>query len=95
MNRDNLVEEFIVWFNKPENYKDSYKTIITKSKLLTWDQKFFNSQVFEIDESDIDSSISKIWNLVYNIEDPEWEQLNFTVSSGAPQAILGDKNYIS
>ncbi|SHM75899.1 McrB family protein [Polaribacter sp. KT 15] len=95
-NRNNLqvIEKFVKWFEKSENYKLSYKGIVNRENLYFWDQTYFNNQIFNIDINNKQKSFSKIKNLISNNSNKEWLDFNASSSKGAPKAVLGEKNYL-
>ena len=91
---NNLVNEFIKWFNSSENFKNSYKGIINKENLIFWDRVYFNNNLFKISGIEKKISFDKIKNLINNNQNDNWIEFNKSSSKGAPKAVLGDKNYL-
>jgi hypothetical protein len=94
--RDYLINCFCEWFRKPDNFKISYEGLVTKKVLNSWDQDFFNNQIFSIRQDAIDEDIENIKKIIKNADsNQEWSKFNDSSSKGAPKAVLGTNNYLS
>lgn len=94
MDRDLLIDEFLEWSKKQQNYKNGYKGILRKDLLNKWDEYFFDNNLFDVNIDFIESDIARIREAVYNNNDAGWQAENVKYRKGAPQAILGDENYL-
>lgn len=96
ISKDYLINTFCDWFKKPENYKASYEGLVTKKVLVSWDNDFFNSQIFNIRATNIKEDVVKIKKLIESADSNlEWSKFNESTSKGAPKAVLGKNNYLS
>ncbi len=91
---NSLIELFIEWANKEENFQKSYKGILYYPILKSWDTIFFNDKIFELDLNDLSNSYNKIEGLILDKTNNPWRDFSNGVSNGAPSAILGKKNYL-
>lgn len=96
LDRDILVSEFVQWFNQEENYKKSYGGLVQEKVILSWDEIFFESRLFNIDLSDIATSIEKIKTIKEDIDNSneQWNWFSQFASKGVPRALLGKENYL-
>lgn len=94
MLRDELIKNFYDWSQKSENYKKGYKGILTIKNLKKWDDQFFNSKLFDLQERTLTDFLKDTAKLVYSNQDEKWLKVNDNISNGAPQAILGRENYL-
>jgi len=95
LDKNLLAKEFIIWFNQPENKKESYGGLVQEKVILSWDEIFFGGELFTLDLNNIESSIHRIQKVKEKIdEDENWKWFSDFTSRGAPKAILGEKNYI-
>lgn len=95
LDRHELVKQFVAWFNLPENNKESYKGLVQEKVLLSWDEIFFDRQLFSLNLNDTKASIDQIKDVKDLIDqDPNWISFSDGTSRGAPKALLGKENYI-
>lgn len=96
LDREVLVGEFVKWFNKPENFKKSYDGVIQEKVILSWDEIFFDSKLFNIDVNDLKQSIQtvKVLKKEGDEQNESWNSFSEYVSKGVPKAVLGDNNYL-
>ena len=93
--REKIVDAFVEWFSLDENYKKSYDGLITQKQLLAWDDYYFDKKLFLIDDEQISESVNIISKIVdKSNDDNDWVSFSKSCSRGAPQAVLGDKNYL-
>lgn len=89
-----LIDSFIQWANKDENFQKSYKGILYNPILKSWDSIFFNDKIFDLDPYDLSNSYISIENIILDKTNNIWREFSNGVSNGAPAAILGKKNYL-
>ncbi|MFD0699461.1 McrB family protein [Myroides pelagicus] len=90
-----LIHEFVVWFNKPENFLISYEGLVNYEYLNFVDNLFFRGELFDIDlDEDIKEQIENKLALIKDKANSDWNSFNRSTSKGAPSAVLGPKNYI-
>jgi MoxR-like ATPase len=96
LDRDILVNEFVKWFNQEENLKKSYGGLAQEKVILSWDEIFFESQLFNIDLSNIDASITQIKKIKEETDNSnqQWSWFSQFASKGVPKALLGKENYL-
>ncbi|MDQ1858305.1 AAA family ATPase [Chryseobacterium sp. WLY505] len=94
MDRDLLIDEFLEWSEKQQNYKKGYKGILKKDLLKRWDEHFFDNNLFDVNIDFIEDDIARIKEMVYNNNEAGWKAENAKYRKGAPQAILGNENYL-
>lgn len=95
LDRDTLAEEFVAWFNLPDNKKESYGGLVQAKVILSWDDIFFGGQLFTLDLNNIDLSVARIREIKETIDQEEnWKWFSDYTSKGVPRALLGEKNYI-
>lgn len=92
--RNGILTEYVEWFNKKENFKEVYAGLVCCEYLKFVDSTYFNNRLFNINFAMIQDDITEIRNLVYENKDLNWLSFNSNTSRGAPQAILGEQNYI-
>ena len=92
--RDGILTEYVDWFNKKENFKEVYAGLVSCEYLKFVDSTYFNNRLFNINFAIIQDEITEIRNLVYENRESHWLNFNNNTSRGAPQAILGEHNYI-
>lgn len=90
-----IQEKFIEWFEKPENYKKSYDGLVNLKVLNFWNENYFKNFLFSIDCDHPESSILKIEKLITDKSNMDWKKYSEASSKGAPEAVLGKKNYLS
>ncbi|AKP51496.1 McrB family protein [Cyclobacterium amurskyense] len=89
-----IIKEFIDWFNRTENFKESYKGIVNKENLKFWNEIYFKNEIFKIRSEDADLSFDRIKKIINNNDNNDWNEFNLSCSKGAPKAVLGEKNYL-
>jgi 5-methylcytosine-specific restriction protein B len=86
--------KFIEWFNSPNNNVKSYNGLVTEKVLDFWDTSFFYNRLFVLDKTDLQQSLSSIEKLISDRDNIEWKQYSYATNRGAPEAVLGRKNYL-
>jgi 5-methylcytosine-specific restriction enzyme B len=91
---DIILDEFIKWFFREENYKKSYLGLVQKEVLKGWNHSFFNNKLFSIDLNNPLFSLNEIEKIVNDKQNTAWIKYSESSSRGAPQAVLGRNNYL-
>ncbi len=96
VHKDNLMQAFEKWFVLPENFKKSYAGLVNVKVMSFWDKEFFGNKLFKVDTLNHSASIQAIRDMVFSLPDKDqaWASYNSATNKGAPQAVLGDQNYI-
>lgn len=93
-NRNLIINSFVEWFNREDNFKISYEGLVTYNVLDSWDKIFFHNRLFKIDINDVTNSLLKIEKLVNDRDNEEWKKFSYSSSKGAPEAVIGRNNYL-
>lgn len=94
-NSIDILEEFIKWFDEPENNLKSYQGLFDYDLLRSWDTLFFGGRLFKIRFNDIEGSIQDIEEIVkLSKTDERWTGFSVACNKGAPAAVIGEKNYL-
>lgn len=96
LDREILASEFVKWFNQPVNFKKSYDGVIQEKVILSWDEIFFDSKLFNIDVNALKQAIQtvKVLKKEGDEQNESWNSFSEYVSKGVPKAVLGDNNYL-
>jgi hypothetical protein len=90
-----VIDAFVKWFHGPENFKPSYAGHVNYNILKSWDDIFFNGKLFQLDSVD---NVAVVTNKKHLLEiaaqNTAWNLFNESTSRGAPNAILGNNNYL-
>lgn len=97
-NTYNIVQDsFVEWFNDPLHFVKSYDGLVTTKVLNFWNDNYFNNNLFNIDIHHPNKSVDEIEKMIYlksSTEVDEWKRYSYATNRGAPEAVLGKKNYI-
>ncbi|MBF4492144.1 hypothetical protein IR010_06285 [Flavobacterium sp. MR2016-29] len=92
-----IQDSFVEWFNNPVNFLKSYDGLVTTKVLNFWNENYFDGYLFKIDPKNPDDSVNEIEKLISlksNKENHEWKSFSYATNRGAPEAVLGKRNYI-
>jgi 5-methylcytosine-specific restriction protein B len=88
------LNDFIEWYDQPENFKKSYDGLVSYEILNFWDENFFNGKIFNIDKENFHENFIKIENAILDRRNEKWYKYSSATSKGAPEAIMGKNNYL-
>lgn len=94
---DGIQDFFVEWFNNPVNYVKSYDGLVTSKVLNFWNDNYFGGNLFDIDPENPYQSVDEIEKMISsksNKENQEWKSFSYATNRGAPEAVLGKRNYI-
>jgi len=95
---ENFIQDsFVEWFKDPINFLKSYDGLVTRKVLNFWNDNYFDGNLFKIDPKNPEQSVDQIEKLIFsksNKENHEWKSFSYATNRGAPEAVLGKRNYI-
>jgi 5-methylcytosine-specific restriction protein B len=89
-----IIDKFVEWFYKTENYRKSYEGLVTVKILNFWNECFFKNSLFAFDYQNINNIYIEQERIIFDKNNLEWKRYSESSSKGAPEAVMGKNNYL-